>query len=264
MTNFQTDVLQPGGARQKAIRRELVDLAQTLGDPARSLAILGEGNVSARADEGTFWVKASGSSLGTLTSADLSHVRFETVLDPLNRDTMSELEVEAVLIAAQIDPTHKKPSVETFLHALCLKNGAIWVAHTHAEAVNRILCSTLGAEPFKQHIFPDAVVVCGVAPAVVPYVDPGFGLAKAVQAELLRYRETYGTLPKLLLLENHGLVALGSSAREVLNITLMTDKWARTLSGTYALGGPHFLPETEVNRIDARLDEDYRRKRLVE
>lgn len=264
MTKFQADALQQGEAKQKAIRRELVDLAQTLGDPARALAILGEGNVSARADEETFWVKASGSSLGTLLPADLSRVRFETVLDVLDRDEMSEVEVETVLVKAQVDPSHKKPSVETFLHALCLKNGANWVAHTHAEAVNRILCSTLGAEPFKQHIFPDAIVVCGVAPAVIPYVDPGFGLAKAVQAELLRYGEVYGTLPKLLLMENHGLVALGSSAREVLNITLMTDKWARTLSGTYALGGPHFLPEEEVTQIDSRLDEDYRRKRLVE
>ncbi len=264
MTNFQADVLQQGGARQRAVRRELVDLAQTLGDPARSLAILGEGNVSARADEETFWVKASGSSLGTLVPADLSRVRFKTVLDVLDRDEMSEAEVEAVLVEAQVDPAHKKPSVETFLHALCLQNGAMWVAHTHAEAVNRILCSTLGARPFKQHIFPDAVVVCGVAPAVVPYVDPGFGLAKAVQGELLRYRDAYDTLPKLLLLENHGLVALGGSAREALNITLMTDKWARTLAGTYALGGPNFLPEEEVTRIDTRLDEHYRRARLVE
>ncbi len=246
------------------LQQELVGLARTLGDPARALAILGEGNVSARADERTFWVKASGSSLGTLGPTDLSRVHFEAVLEVLDRDTLSELEVEAVLVAAQTDPAHKKPSVETFLHALCLKSGATWVAHTHAAAVNRILCSTLGAEPFKQHIFPDAVVVCGVTPAVVPYVDPGFGLAKAVQAELARYLEVYGTLPKLLLMENHGLVALGSSAREVLNITLMADKWARTLAGTYALGGPRFLPEREVERIDTRLDEDYRRKRLVE
>jgi len=250
--------------RDNALQRGLVQLARTLGDPVRALAILGEGNVSVRADETTFWVKASGSSLGTLTSTDLSRVRFDDVLTPLKQETLDETEVEAVLVAAQTDPSHKKPSVETFLHALCLQSGATWVAHTHAEAVNQILCSTLGAEPFRQHIFPDAVVVCGVAPAVVPYVDPGFGLAKAVQRELARHQEAYGTLPKLLLLENHGVVALGGSAREALNITLMADKWARTLAATYALGGPRFLPPEEVARIDNRLDEHYRRARLVE
>ena len=249
---------------QSTLQQELTDLAQTLGDPARALAILGEGNVSARVDAATFWVKASGSSLGTLSPADLTQVRFEDVLRPLEHETLSEAEVEGVLEGAQVDPAQKKPSVETFLHALCLMGGASWVAHTHAEAVNQLLCSTLGAEPFRQHIFPDAIVVCGVAPAVVPYVDPGFGLAKAVQAELGRYKDVYGAPPKLLLMENHGLVALGSSAREALNITLMADKWARTLLGTYALGGPKFLPQEEVARIDNRLDEHYRRARLVE
>ncbi len=247
------------------LQQELISLAHQLGDPARELAILGEGNVSVRADEGTFWVKASGSLLGTLSETDLSRVSMGAVLGLLQRPAMTEAEVEKALVEALEDPAHKRPSVETFLHALCLDlPGVHCVGHTHALAVNRILCSALGAEPFRRHIFPDAIVVCGVAPAVVPYVDPGFALAKAVQEELERYRQVYGVPPKLLLMESHGPVALGGSPREVLNIMLMADKWARTLSGTYALGGPRFLPDEEVARIDGRLDEDYRRKRLVE
>jgi rhamnose utilization protein RhaD (predicted bifunctional aldolase and dehydrogenase) len=186
------------------------------------------------------------------------------VLELLAREAVSEEEVETALVAALADPDHAKPSVETFLHALCLDRGARWVAHTHAVSVNRILCSRLGAEPFLKHLFPDAIVVCGPVPAVVPYADPGFALAKAVQAELARFGAQHGAPPKLLLLVNHGLVALGESAREALNITLMADKWARILWGTYALGGPCFLPDEEVAHIDARLDEAYRRRRLRE
>ena len=247
----------------QTLQGELVKLARDLGDPARDLAILGEGNVSARSDDETFWVKASGSSLSTLQASDLSLVQFGPILSSLESD-LGETEVETLLVAAQTDPAHKKPSVETFLHALCLHHGARWVGHTHAVAVNKVSCSVLGAEPFKRHIFPDAVVVCGRVPAVIPYVDPGLTLAKAVQTELTHFRDLYGTLPKLLLLENHGPVAMGSSAREVMNIMLMADKWARTLAGTYALGGPKFLPDEEVARIDGRLDEHYRRGRLVE
>lgn len=248
----------------RTLQNELIKLARDLGDPAKELAILGEGNVSARLDEDTFWVKASGSSLATLQAGDLSRVRFGPILDALEQNDLGEADVEALLVASQTDPAHKKPSVETFLHALCLHHGAAWVGHTHAVAVNHILCSVLGAEPFRRHVFPDAIVVCGPVPAVIPYVDPGFTLAKAVQTELTRHRDVHGVLPKLLLLENHGPVALGGSAREVMNITLMADKWARTLAGTYALGGPRFLPEDEVRRIDGRLDEHYRRGRLVE
>lgn len=247
------------------LRTELVKLAHQLGDPARELAILGEGNVSARADDDSFWVKASGSSLATLTENDLSLVSLSAALAPLQRPSLSESEVEATLTGALLEPSHKKPSVETFLHALCLTQpGVSCVGHTHAIAVNRILCSTLGAEPFRRHIFPDAIVVCGTVPAIIPYADPGFDLARAVEGELERYKASQGKPPKLLLLENHGPVALGGNPREVLNIMLMTDKWARTLTDTYALGGPRFLPDEEVARIDGRLDEDYRRKRLVE
>jgi rhamnose utilization protein RhaD (predicted bifunctional aldolase and dehydrogenase) len=154
--------------------------------------------------------------------------------------------------------------VETFLHALCLtEGGARWVGHTHPVSVNRILCSQLGAAPFLGHLFPDAIVVCGKAPAVVPYVDPGFSLARAVRETLRRHRELHGQPPKMLLMMNHGLVALGQTPQEVLNISLMADKWARVLYGTYALGGPQFMPESEVERIDARLDEHYRRSQLT-
>jgi hypothetical protein len=47
------------------------------------------------------------------------------------------------------------------------------------------------------------------------------------------------------------------------NITLMADKWARILLGTYALGGPRFMSEDDVARIDSRLDEHERRRRLA-
>jgi ribulose-5-phosphate 4-epimerase/fuculose-1-phosphate aldolase len=62
---------------------------------------------------------------------------------------------------------------------------------------------------------------------------------------------------------NHGITALGQTMQEALNITRMADKWARTLLGTYALGGPAFMPENEATRIDSRPDEHYRRSQLT-
>jgi len=49
----------------------------------------------------------------------------------------------------------------------------------------------------------------------------------------------------------------------VLNISLMANKWAQVIWGTYALGGPRFLPDREVERIDSRLDEHHRRRQLT-
>ena len=246
-----------------ALRDELISLSHNLGLEPRQLALLGEGNTSTDCGDGSFLVKASGTSLGSLRTEDLSQVSFDYVNKLLERPSMTEQEIEDELRNSLIDKSQKKPSVETFLHALCLTlGGAKWVGHTHTVSINQVLCSSAGSEPFKRHIFPDVIVVCGRHVASVPYVDPGFGLAKAVKAELERYKKSYGKGPKLLLMENHGPVALGQSSKEVLNIMLMADKWAKTLVGTYALGGPNFLPEEEADRIDNRLDEHYRRKEL--
>lgn len=243
--------------------QELVSLSRELGREERQLAILGEGNASVANGDGTFWVKASGSQLGSITPEGFSRVRLAAIEGLLSAPALSDAQVAAGLREALVESSQPQPSVETFLHALCLtEGGARWVGHTHTVSVNQILCSQLGAEPFLHHLFPDAIVVCGRVPAVVPYMDPGFPLALAVRDELRRYQDAHGCSPKLLLMVNHGPVALGQTAKEVLNIALMADKWAKILHGTYALGGPRFLPESEVERIDNRLDEHYRRRQL--
>lgn len=245
------------------ILADLVTLSRELGREERQLAILGEGNTSADCGDGTFWVKASGSRLADIDASGFSRVYVNRVLDLLHAEHLSDAEVAVGLRRALVDEGQRQPSVETFLHALCLaEGGARWVAHTHPVSVNGILCSRLGAEPFLGHLFPDAIVVCGKVPAVVPYVDPGFALARAVRDELRRYQDAHGCSPRVLLMVNHGLVALGQTAQEALNVTLMADKWARVLQVTYTFGGPQFLSEKDVARIDTRADERYRRRHM--
>ena len=240
---------------------KLVDLSRELGREERRLTILGEGNTSAALDDGTFYVKASGHQLGTITRDGFSRVRLDDVMKLLDGSARGDEALHEALMASLVKGSEAKPSIETLLHALCLREGgAKFVGHTHAEACTAILCSAHGAEPFLSHIFPDAIVVCGKVPAVVPYADPGFELAVAVRRCLRDY--AHARRPKLILLVNHGIMALGQTAAEVLNITLMAEKWARILHGALSVGGPRYLSTAEVDRIDQRLDELYRRQRL--
>ncbi len=249
---------------KESVLNQLLDLSHAVGSESRNLAILGEGNTSADCGDGTFLVKASGSSLGTLTEDGLSHVRFDKVLDYIKRDNMDDVEVKDALHASLTDPAKRRPSTETFFHALCLTlGGAKWVAHTHPISCNSILCSKAGAAPFLGHLFPDGIVVCGRHVAVVPYVDPGFHLSKVFETELLRFQDAYGANPKLILMENHGICALGQTATEALNIQLMADKWARIIIGAAAFGGPNFLPDSTSDRIETRPDEHYRRTMIA-
>jgi rhamnose utilization protein RhaD (predicted bifunctional aldolase and dehydrogenase) len=192
-----------------------------------------------------------------------TRVKTKVILDALNQPDKSDREVQKVLESSRVDPEAKLPSIETFLHALCLEEGgAKWVGHTHPVSVVGILCSKLGAEPFLQHVFPDSIVVCGRNVAVVPYADPGIELAVEFRRSLRAFVEQYGTPPKLILMRNHGPVALGQTEGEVLNIMLMLDKWASVLQRTYAFGGPQFLDESISDRIESRPDEHYRRRAI--
>jgi rhamnose utilization protein RhaD (predicted bifunctional aldolase and dehydrogenase) len=246
------------------ILERLIRLSHELGREDRELAILGEGNTSADLGDGTFLVKASGSQLGTIHASGLTQVRIDPVLDAIDHPELTDQEVRERLEAAKVDPSARLPSVETFLHALCIREaGAKWVGHTHPTSVLRILCSKLGAEPFMRHLFPDGIVVCGTHLAVVPYIDPGLHLAVAVRDSLREFMDRHGAAPKVILMVNHGPVALGANDTEVLNIMLMLDKWAKVIAGTYLLGGPQFLDSSTTDRIENRPDEHYRRAAIA-
>jgi ribulose-5-phosphate 4-epimerase/fuculose-1-phosphate aldolase len=89
-------------------------------------------------------------------------------------------------------------------------------------------------------------------------------LAREVRRRINEFIDRYFELPRVILMQNHGLIALGRNAGQVENITAMAVKTARVLLGTYALGGPHFMTPQAVERIHTRPDEAYRRKLLGE
>jgi len=241
---------------------QLVALARALGSPNRDYTILGEGNVSGGEESEYFWVKASGTSLGTLAEDDLVQVYFDPIHDMLPKDHLMDEAIKKGLQAAKVDPNiSSMPSVETFLHAILLKlEGIDFIGHTHPTAINSILCSVNAEEAFSGSLFPDQIVICGPKPLYVAYTDPGLPLAKKIQQEINAYLSEWGLAPKMILMQNHGLIALGKTAVEVEQITAMSVKYARVILGAYAMGGPHFLTQENVDRIYNRPDEKYRKE----
>ncbi len=246
------------------ILNRLITMSRNLGQPENDYVILGEGNTSARVDDSTFWVKASGTKLHGIDANGFVEMNFDRVLRILDSNDLSDEEIKRELGAARMDPAVETwPSIETVLHALVLTLGeAKYVGHTHPTAVNAILCSQKTEEAIQGRLFPDEIVVCGPIPAYVPYADPGLPLARKVWEVLTRYPREHGENPRVILMQNHGLIALGSTPDTVENITSMYVKTARILLGTYTLGGPRFLSAGEVERIHTRPDELYRRKKL--
>ena len=242
----------------------LVEMSRELGRTERDLVILGEGNTSASCGDGTFWVKASGALLGAAEASSFIRLWLEPVCALAERGDLSDEGFKQALDAAKVDPSvEKRSSTETVLHALALTEvGARFVGHTHPVAVNAVMCSVAAKEAISGRLFPDEIVVCGPALAYVPYTDPGLPLARKAREVFHRYMDEWGQAPRAVLMQNHGLIALGSSPQEVDSITAMYVKTCRVLAGTYAFGGPHFLSESNVRRIHTRPDEGYRRREL--
>jgi rhamnose utilization protein RhaD (predicted bifunctional aldolase and dehydrogenase) len=125
-----------------------------------------------------------------------------------------------------------------------------------------LLCSPHAPALATHLLFPDQIVVLGRHPLFVPYVDPGLALARRVRDDLDAHVARHGEPPRAIYLGNHGLFALGRTPEHVLQIPAMAVKASRVLAGALAAGGATPLTEADADRIDARLDEHYRRERL--
>jgi rhamnose utilization protein RhaD (predicted bifunctional aldolase and dehydrogenase) len=246
------------------IENALLALSHELGREDRGLALLGEGNTSARLSADVFLVKASGSRLETLSRETLAACRFDRLVPLLGSRGMTDEAIDAALLASRVDPVSKKPSVEAVFHAYLLTlPGVGFVGHTHPIAVNQLLCSRFARTFGRRRMFPDEIVCCGVESVFVPYTDPGLKLAQAIQRAVEAYIRRLNRPPRVILLENHGFIALGPTPEAVLSATLMGEKAARVFAGAAAAAEtPRFLSPAQVVRIAGRPDEHYRQKAL--
>ena len=243
--------------------QKLLTLSHELGAEHRHLAILGEGNTSAKLDADTFLVKASGSNLGTLGEAHVVECRAAGILELMDRAAVADEAVDAALMASRVDPNARKPSVEALFHAYLLSlPGIQFVGHTHSVAVNAILCSPLAERFAAGRIFPDEVVCCGPRSVFVPYMDPGLKLAQTIREQTLKFIDEQAAPPRVILLKSHGIITLGSSPEAVKAAMYMAVKAASIFAGAAALGGPVFMSEAEIERIGSRRDEHYRQQAL--
>ncbi len=266
---------------------DLITMTRALGEPALDYVIIGEGNTSMRRDDHSFYIKASGQQMRDIGEDGFVAVRLAPILAMLDDPPQTLTEQKAITESAILPPNTlggnegglafppnalggnegglaPSPSIEVSFHAMLLHDcGVQFIGHTHPGAINQILCSEYAADFAQQRRFPDEVVLCGPQSALVPYADPGLPLANIMRERVREYTAEYDEAPRLILLENHGMIALGDSPAEILNITAMAVKAARIFHGALLTGKPTHLPAEEVSHLYQRPDEIYRRQRFV-
>src|SRR5215203_4829889 len=241
---------------------DLVQLSRTLGEPERRLAILAEGNTSQRVAEDQLAVKATGRSLRHASAEDFVLVSLRRLSEIVDDSEAGDADVARYFDEIEAEQG-MRPSVEALLHVVCVVDaGATTVAHTHPESVNALLCSDRAEVLAGPPVFPDQVVVIGRRGLLIPYSDPGVVLAREVRARLAAHAPDWG-MPRAIYLRNHGLVVLGSSAGQALQLTEMAGKVSRVLAATLSLGNVVPMTEESAERIDIRDDEQIRRTALA-
>ncbi|MGV3773918.1 MAG: class II aldolase/adducin family protein [Verrucomicrobiales bacterium] len=246
-----------------SVIEELIKLSHEIGREDRRLTILGEGNTSARLDGGQIALKASGSCLGTLRREDVTLCHAAPLLKLLDSKIISDQAADQTLLDARVNGEGKKPSVEAVFHAWLLTLPKVnFVGHCHSLAANQILCSPRARDFAERRVFPDEVVCCGPASVFIPYTDPGVPLAREIKDRTNVFIKQHGTPPRLILLQNHGVIALGPTIHAVLASTFMAAKAAEVFMGAAALGGPNFLTPAQVERLTSRPDEAHRQREL--
>ena len=214
----------------------LIQMTRALGEPAMDYVIIGEGNTSMRLDDESFLVKASGHQMQGIGAAGFVAVRFAPMLAMLDDPPSTLSQQKAITQASKVDSADaRSPSIEVSFHAMLLHDCDVrFIGHTHPTAVNQVMCSEYAADFARQRRFPDEVVLCGPQSALVPYADPGLPLALVMRERVRAYLAEYDEAPKLILLENHGLIALGYTPAEILNITAMAVKAGADFPGRLA------------------------------
>ena len=188
---------------------QLVAISRRYGaDP--SFVLAGGGNTSVKSDD-KLLVKASGSAMSTIDAdgfVELDRHALTKILNtPVPSDaTQREELVKHATLAARTHPEKgQRPSVECILHHLF---PCTFVVHTHSTLVNTITCQK-GGEALTAKFFGDDVLW-------LPYVDPGFILAKTLDEQLRAWQKKTGrNYPLAVFMANHGLIVAGESAEQI-------------------------------------------------
>jgi ribulose-5-phosphate 4-epimerase/fuculose-1-phosphate aldolase len=89
---------------------------------------------------------------------------------------------------------------------------------------------------------------------------PGARLLQNVNKYVSEFVEHYGYFPKLILLENHGIITASPYQKDCASATLMCEKSAEIFIGAKLLGGVNFLPDEEIEHLENCPGEQYRRR----
>ena len=226
----------------------LVDLGRQLGTHPDKIVVLEEGFVAGKVD-GHVVISRPGARLVSLDRGDLIHFNPAPLLELLKADQPKRPAEDEALLASRLQDDGPMPSADAYLVTeLFERCGGRMIVQVQPVAINQILASPRARQFADRRITLSEVFSCGLATTLVPYADPGTALAKEVRTKVNLWRDRVRADPKVILLQNNGMIVLGDSPEELVeNIEKMV-RAAEVFVGASLLGGPQFLTVANIGR----------------
>lgn len=178
------------------------------------LVLHGGGNTSVKITETNLvgeteeilYVKGSGWDLATIEAPGFTPIRMDHLLKLAELEILSDLEMVNEMKTHQTIASAPTGSVEAILHAVLPYK---FVDHTHADAIVTITNSTNGEAKIRD-LFADELVI-------IPYVMPGFDLARLVATE---FKKQATEKTRGMILMNHGIFSFADTAQAAYDIMI--------------------------------------------
>lgn len=220
--------------------KDIINISKTLSN----FVVAAEGNISARSLNG-FIIKPSGYGFTELSKRNL--VECDSRGLPINKS--------------------EKPSMEATFHAWLYSNSDCnYIAHTHPVNTLKILCTeNLYKEFATKRLFPDQVIYNGGRSCVIPYVKPGESLTEQLDIHISKFIINNKFFPKLILLQNHGIICTGRTAKECIFSSQICEKSAEIFVGCMQTGCKiNFLSYNQIKSLSQDKNEIYREQLICQ
>ncbi len=214
--------------------------------------LAGGGNTSVKTND-ILYIKPSGTTLAAIKKEDfiaIDRKKLRKILekkydpDPFIR----EEQVKQDLLESRLDykpnSLGPRPSVETGLHGIIDYK---FVVHTHPNLINGVTCGKNG-EKIADELFGDDYLW-------INSTDPGYTLTKALMKKLQNCKKD--KVPKIILLQNHGLFVSGDTVEDIINNTqnIMSKvnnyikKNSSRVQSVFVRGENNKLSKTEISSL---------------
>jgi ribulose-5-phosphate 4-epimerase/fuculose-1-phosphate aldolase len=228
---------------------EILALGHSLGNHPARLVLAEEGSLAGRITETRVAVTRRGAHLAQLEAGDLVHFDLPKLTDIIAHEPVLAEDIAAAQLHAEFG-AEVHEDLTLFAYLLGLDPGLRVAVHIHPVIVDQITASPRARQFADRRTVHNEVLALGSASLLVNYADPGLGLTREIQKKMILWRDRNKSVPRVILVQNHGVIMLGADNVSLLRSIEAVLKYAELFAGASLLGGPVFLTPQAITQIE--------------